>query len=81
MYPASVRTTISLPDDLHAQLLSISRDRRETVSRTIADLLRRTLAEDRPGYRMVRNPLTGFVGADLDRPVTEDDVRSLDDDE
>lgn len=76
-----MRTTISLPDDLHAQLLSISRDRRETVSRTVADLLHRALAEGRPGYRMVRNPLTGFLGAELGQPVTEDDVRSLDDDE
>ena len=76
-----MRTTISLPDDLHAQLLSISRDRRETVSRTVADLLQRALAQDRPGYRMVRNPRTGFLGADFEAPVTEDDVRSLDDDE
>lgn len=81
MYTASVRTTISLPDELHAQLLSISRDRRETVSRTVADLLQRALASDRPSYRMVRNPRTGFVGADFDTPLTEDDVRSLDDDE
>lgn len=76
-----MRTTLSLPDDLHAQLLSISRDRRETISRTVADLLQRALAADRPAYRMVRNPRTGFVGADFDRPMTEDDVRSLDDDE
>lgn len=76
-----MRTTISLPDALHAQLLSISRDRRETVSRTVADLLHQALASDRPAYRMVRNPRTGFVGADFERPITEDDVRSLDDDE
>lgn len=76
-----MRTTISLPDDLHAQLLTISRDRRETVSRTVVGLLQRALGADRPGYRMVRNPRTGFVGADFDRPLTEDDVRSLDDDE
>jgi len=74
-----VRTTISLPDELHAQLLSISRDRRETVSRTVVDLLQRALAGDRPTYRMVRNPHTGFVGADIARPITEADVRSLDD--
>lgn len=80
MYLASVRTTLSLPDDLHAQLLSISRDRRETVSRTVVGLLQQALTADRPAYRMVRNPRTGFVGADFGRPITEDDVRSLDDD-
>lgn len=76
-----MRTTISLPDDLHAQLLSISRDRHETVSRTVAALLKRAMEQDGTSYRMVRNPLTGFVGAELGRQITEDDVRSLDDDE
>ncbi len=76
-----MRTTLTLPDDLHAQLVSISRDRSQTMSRTVEVLLHRALNADRPRYRMVRNRHTGFLGADLGRPVTEDDVRSLDDDE
>jgi hypothetical protein len=76
-----VRTTISLPDDLHAQLVSISRDRRETVSRTVEDLVRRGLGGVQPAYRMVRDPDTGFIGVDCGRPITEEDVRSLDDEE
>ncbi len=76
-----MRTTITLSDDLHAQLVSISRDRRETVSRTVEDLLRRGLGGERPSYRMVRDPDTGFIGVDFGRPITEEDVRSLDDEE
>lgn len=76
-----MRTTITFSDDLYCQLVSISRDRRETMSRTVEELVRRALQSDRPTYRMVRNPRTGFVGAGLGRPVTEEDVRALDDDE
>ncbi len=76
-----MRTTISLPDDMHAQLLSIARDRSQTVSRTVEVLLHRALNADRPTYRMVRNRHTGFLGADLGRLITKDDVRSLDDEE
>lgn len=76
-----MRTTVNLPDDLHAQVVSISRDRRETVSRTVADLLRRGLGSAPPAYRMVRDPDTGFIGADFGRPITDEDVRSLDDEE
>jgi predicted transcriptional regulator len=79
MYPASVRTTISLPDDLHAQLLSLARDRRETMSRTVENLVRRSLRGDQPAYTLSRDPETGFVGIEFGRPITEDDVRSLDD--
>lgn len=76
-----MRTTINRSDELHAQLVSISRDRRETVSRTVEDLVRRGLAGDRPAYRMRRNARTGFVGIEFGRPITDEDIRSLDDDE
>lgn len=76
-----MRTTINLPDELHAQLVSISRDRRETVSRTVESLVRRGLGGARPAYRMSRNARTGFVGIEFGKPITDEDVRSLDDDE
>lgn len=76
-----MRTTITLPDGLHAQLVSISQAQRQTVSRTVEVLLRRALNADRPTYRMVRNRHAGFLGADLGWPITEHDIRSLDDDE
>lgn len=76
-----MRTTISLPDDLHAQLVSISRDRRETVSRTVEDLVRRGLGVDRPSYRKYRDPDTGFIVLDFGGTIAEAHVRSLDDDE
>jgi predicted transcriptional regulator len=76
-----VRTTISLSDDLHAQLVSAARDRHQSLSRTIEELVRRALGGDRPAYSFIRDHETGFVGVDFGRPITDEDVRSLDDDE
>jgi predicted transcriptional regulator len=75
-----VRTTITLPSELHARLLSLARDRHQTVSRTVEELLHRAMRGDEP-YRMVRDPDTGFLGLETGRTLTEEDVRSLDDDE
>lgn len=81
MYTASVRTTITIPDDLHAILTSLSQDKRQTISQTIEDFVRRGL-EDKPApYRKVHDPETGFLSLEFDRPVTTEDVRSLEDDE
>jgi hypothetical protein len=79
-YDAGVRTTISLPDDLHDALASIARDRQQTLSEAVSDLLRQTLTPSaRP--RLEIDPRTGLPSVHVGRPVTSDDVRSLDDEE
>ena len=74
-----MRTTITFPDDLHAVLTSIAQDRRQTISQTVEELVRRGLDGSRP-YRVVASPRTGLLGVELGRPITLDDVRSLEDD-
>lgn len=74
-----MRTTLTLPDDLHAMVSSMARDRHETVSRTVATLLRTALRGDQQGDRLSRDPVTGFTVIRLDRPITEEDVRALED--
>lgn len=73
-----MRTTIDLPDDIHAIALSIARDRKQTLSQTVASLIRQGIGDAGAGERLsTRN---GFLvlrtGAG---PVTADDVRALDD--
>lgn len=75
-----MRTTLTLPDDLHHTVTSIAKDRHETVSRTVADLLRHALQTSPGSGRLERSPVTGLVTVRLDRTITEEDVRSLDDD-
>jgi len=75
-----VRTTIDLPQDLSDAARSIARDRGATLSDTIADLIRRGLGQ-RGEVRYERSEVTGLLVARVGRPVTLDDVRSLDDDD
>ena len=76
-----MRTTIDLPEDLHRIAMSLARDTGQTLSQTVAALLRQALQRPQPtsGYADSR---TGFpvikVGG---TPITVDDVRALDDEE
>ena len=72
-----MRTTIDLPDDLHRVALSIARDSRQTLSQTVATLMRQALnaadAERATGERQ------GFPLLRTRRALTAEDVRALDD--
>jgi hypothetical protein len=72
-----VRTTIDLPEDLHRIASSIARDRGESLSATVAALMRRGLGGDaRRDDVMDRD---GFPVVSVGHVVTGDDVRSLED--
>lgn len=79
-----MRTTVDLPDDLHQILKSIARDRGESVSHTISDLLMATIAPQSQGAAQhvgpTVDPATGLAVLSLGRVTTMDDVRSLEDD-
>lgn len=75
-----VRTTIDLPDDLHRIATAIARDSARSLSETVAELIRRGLGSPTdPEIR--RDPLTGLPTLRLGRPITTEEVRSLEDDE
>ena len=74
-----MRTTIDLPKDLHDAARSIARDRGITLSEAVTDLLRRGLGQA-GSVAFERSDETGLPAARIGRVVTQDDVRSLDDD-
>ena len=74
-----MRTTIDLPDDLHAIAMSLACDRGCTLSTAVVDLLRRALGSNTQA-EVIDRP-TGFPLLASGRPVTTDDVRRLDDEE
>lgn len=76
-----MRTTIDLPEDLHARALSIARDTSRTLSETVADLMRRGLGQRTGEAIITRSERTGLPLVDLGTVITSDDVRTLDDDE
>ena len=75
-----MRTTIDLPDDLHAQAVAIARDTHQTLSQAVAGLIRRGLSSGRPG-EITTSPRTGLPVAHLGKTITSEDVRQLEDDD
>jgi hypothetical protein len=75
-----MRTTIDLPDDLHAQAVALARDTHQSLSQTVAALIRRGLGSGAPGAT-TRSPRTGLPVAHLGRTITTEDVRRLEDDD
>jgi hypothetical protein len=73
-----MRTTIDLPDDVHRVLMSVAHDQGRTLSQTVTDLLRRAVM---PSGRATTalDDRTGLLTVRLGRIVTQEDVRSLDD--
>ena len=75
-----MRTTIDLPDDLHAQAVAIARDTHQTLSQTVAGLIRRGLSSGHPG-EITTSARTGLPVAHLGTTITTEDVRQLEDDD
>jgi len=80
MYDRSMRTTIDLPDDLHQIAMSIARDKAQTLSETVAELMRAGIHR-RPDIEIYTSPVTGLPVIHTGVPITTEDVRALDDDE
>lgn len=77
-----MRTTIDLPDDLHRAAAAIAQHSGHSLSRTVADLIRRGLSAgvaeaEMPAYAV--HPRTGLPLVRSSRPITADDVAALDD--
>lgn len=74
-----MRTTIDLPDDLHAQAVALARDTHQSLSQTVATLVRRGLSTSGAG-ETARSARTGLPVTHLGRTITTEDVRRLEDD-
>ncbi len=73
-----MRTTIDLPDDLHEVARQLAHDRRESMSKVVADLMRRGMSptDQEPLFTIRRGVPIISVG----HTVTAEDVASLEDD-
>jgi len=75
-----MRTTLDIPDDLHAQAVAIARDTHQSLSQAVAGLIRRGLGSGNPGEIAI-SARTGLPVAHLGRIITTEDVRQLEDDD
>lgn len=73
-----MRTTIELPDDLHDLARQIAHDRREPISKVVADLMRRGI--ESPKEVKLVEVRRGVPIVSVGHPVTAEDVASLEDD-
>lgn len=80
-YDEVMRTTIDLPDDVHRAALLLARDRSQTLSRTVADLLRQALTHDDIEDEVELGAATGLPVLRLGRPLNAEDVARMSDDE
>ncbi len=76
-----MRTTIDLPDDLHRAARSLARDRGQSLSLTVSELVRRALRPEPGGEQVQLDDRTGLPVVRLGTPVTTDMVRAAVDDE
>ncbi|HVA59058.1 MAG TPA: antitoxin [Mycobacteriales bacterium] len=75
-----MRTTIDLPDDLHQAAALIARDRHQTLSRTVASLLRSALAVETHNATIEIDPDSGLPTLRVGRRITAEDVAAVDED-
>ena len=81
MYDVVMRTTVDLPDDLHRAVTSLARDRGQSLSQTVSELMRRALRPDTEGERVGVDATTGLPVVCLGTPVTTEMVRAAVDEE
>jgi Arc/MetJ family transcription regulator len=75
-----MRTTVDIPDDLHAQAVAIARDTHQTLSQTVALLIRRGLTSGH-AREISTSARTGLPVVHLGRTLSTEDVRRLEDDD
>lgn len=78
-----MRTTIDIPEREHALFTSLARAQRTSLSKLVVDLARRGLhAPDAVAVTPPRHavdPVTGLGVFRSGRPITNEDVKALDD--
>ena len=74
-----MRTTIDLPPDLHALARELAHQQHKTMSQFISECVERGLGITSEKTVRIDTTGPGFPTVTLGRPVTAEDVRSLED--
>jgi len=75
-----MRTTIDLPDDVHRAAMLLARDRHQTLSRTVASLLRSALAGEQRTDSIEVDQGTGLPTVHVGSRITAEHVAAAVDD-
>ena len=74
----AMRTTLDLPEDVHRVVVALARDRAQPMGVVVAELVREALGTSEE-LRVEVDDETGLPLVRIGRPVTAEDVRTLDD--
>lgn len=72
-----MRTTVDLPDDIHALARHIAHQQKRTMSEVLTDLIRRGLEPSQAKPQLPSG--SGMPTVSVGRVITEEDVWSLED--
>lgn len=72
-----MRTTVDLPPALYQRVKELAGRRGVSVSRTIAELTQRGLADFGEPTRVRISPVSGLPYISIGRPITNDEVLAL----
>ena len=72
-----MRTTADLPEDVHRAVARLARDCHQSLSRTVADLVRTGHSRRAASALVEVDPDTGFGLYRVGRPVTAADVAAV----
>jgi hypothetical protein len=85
-HDATMRTTLDLPDDLHRIATSLARHNKRSLGQIVAELMRLGLEAPAASKHVAEpaathsiSPVTGLAVVRSPRPVTDEDVKALDD--
>ncbi len=70
-------TTIDLPDEIHDAVLALALTRRQSLSETIAALIRREVGPRQAPAEPMIKLIDGFPTLSIGRPITPDEVKEL----
>jgi hypothetical protein len=73
----SMRTTVDLPDGLHAQAVALARTHAMSLSATVVSLVAKGLETVPHASHLSTDPVTGLVTVDLGRTFTPAEVLDL----
>ena len=74
-----MRTTVDLPPDLHALARELAHQQNKTMSQVITECVQKALGIATESAPRIDTASSGWPLVKLGRPVTAEDVRSLED--
>ncbi|WP_419918771.1 antitoxin [Candidatus Poriferisocius sp.] len=72
-----MRTTVDLPDDIHAMAHELAHQQKKTMSEVLTEFIRLGITSQSAAHAVPSGLISGLPTVRLGRPITSEDVRLL----